>query len=139
MEVQQNGYTFIELLGVILIIILVITPLLGFLNNILDNSLENHTFTQMNVIASSIIDRAKVDLKQDALDGEDLLNRSSHPNIITEVNKSRYNIPEEFDAILEITLANNDLGLYSIEVEVFSKILGSTRGVKLRTLVYEDE
>lgn len=135
---NSKGYTFIELLGVIIIIVIVITPILGFLNNLLDSSMEGHTLSQMTVVGSSIIDRAKCDVKQDALDGIDIFLRDTNDGYINESDYKRYNIPDEFYASLSISQVI-DLNLVEIEVVIFSDNLPEEKGLKFKTMVNYDE
>ncbi|MFP4457595.1 MAG: hypothetical protein ACOCRO_03040 [Halanaerobiales bacterium] len=135
---NSKGYTFIELLGVIIIIIIVITPILGFLNNLLDRSMEGHTLSQMTVIGSSIIDRAKCDVKQDYIDDIDIFLRDTEGGYISTTDYGRYNIPSEFYASLSINQVAG-LNLVEIEVIVFSNNLPQEKSVKLKTMVNYDE
>lgn len=135
---NSKGYTFIELLGVIIVIVVVITPILGFLNNLLDRSMEGHTLSQMTIVGSSIIDRAKCDIKQDYIDNVDMLLRDTGGGFIDATDYGRYNIPSDFYASLSISHVTG-LNLVEIEVIVFSNNLPQDRTVKLKTLVNYDE
>jgi len=135
---NSKGYTFIELLGVIIVIVIVVTPILGFLNNLLDRSMEGHTLSQMTVVGASIIDRAKCDIKQDALDGEDIFLRDTNDGYIAESDYGRYNIPNEFYASLSITQVAG-LDLVEVEVIIFSHNLSQEKSLRLKTMVNYDE
>jgi type II secretory pathway pseudopilin PulG len=143
-RMNSKGYTFVELLGVIIVIIIVITPILNFLNNLQDKSMESHTLSQMNIIATSIIERAKCDIKQDALDDADIFARDTSGGYIQSSDYGRYSIPNEFYASLAINPVSgldpaNELNLVEVEVVVYSDNLPNDKTVKLKTLVNYDE
>ncbi len=135
---NSKGYTFAELLGAIVVIIIVVTPILGFLNNLQDKSMESHTLSQMNITASSILERAKCDIKQDAIDGSDIYLRDTNEGYIPSSDYGRYSIPNELYASLSLNPVTG-LNLVEVVVIVYSNNLPNNKNVELKTLVNYDE
>ncbi len=122
---HYKGYTYIELLGVIAIIALVITPMLFMMDSVLDKSLRSHTFNEANSVCISIMDRARFDIK---LAGKEAVRSGA----VSTDDYTYYNIPENYQVSLNIAKVSGSANLMSVDISL------STGSISLdmKSLVY---
>ncbi|QOR35914.1 type II secretion system protein [Clostridium sp. 'deep sea'] len=113
-KLSNKAYTYIELLGVLAIVILVVTPLLYMINSVYDKSLKSHALTQANNVIASIMDRATFDVKHNGY----LATRLGE---IKEQEYTYYNIPQGYLVSLNISQNNNHSNLFEINIELTFK------------------
>ena len=110
-KLNNKAYTYIELLGVLAIVILVVAPMLYMLNSVYDKSLKSHALTQVNNVIASITDRATFDIKHDG-------SSAIREGAINEDQYTYYNIPEGYLVELEISQSQDYPNIFTIIIDL---------------------
>ncbi|GEM_PF-6102142 len=137
----NKGFTFIELLTTVSIVVMVVTPMIYLFDNLTDQAMNAHVMIEANFVCSGFLERVKYDVGLFGSDGI-LAAQTEYlepgetrtlPAVIDTYNEYiYYNIPNDYVATVNLT--EQSTSLYLIEITLSKADIS----IEMKSLVYHE-